>query len=155
MSAENASFFLFFLEGGNDGVEDLFFLEGGNDNDCGDIFDNDVAEDVLHTDGGDIFDNDVAEDVLHTDGGDDVDPHVHACDSMSDFSIFLKQIGHVTISSRFLFVVFATVVVVFVTALLLPFVFFFVVAFIDPTALLSGNGLAGTIHYLEVFCRQV
>ena len=61
MSAENASFFLFFLEGGNDGVEDLFVLEGGNDND-----------------GGDIFDNDGVEDVLHTDGGDDVDPHVHA-----------------------------------------------------------------------------
>ena len=57
MSAENASFFLFFLEGGNDGVEDLFFLDGGNDNDGGDIFDNDVAEDVLHTDGGDVFDD--------------------------------------------------------------------------------------------------
>ena len=86
MSAENASFFLFFLEGGNDGVEDLFFLDGGNDND-----------------GGDIFDNDGVEEVLHTDGGDDVDPHVHACDSMSDFSISLKQIGHVTVFSRFLF----------------------------------------------------
>ena len=74
MICENAFFFLFFLEGGND---------------------------VVDNDGGDVFDD--VEDVLHTDGGDDVDPHVHACDSIIDFSIFLKQIGHVTVSCLFLF----------------------------------------------------
>ena len=45
MICENAFFFLFFLEGGNDVV----------DNDGGDVFDD--VEDVLHTDGGDVFDD--------------------------------------------------------------------------------------------------